>query len=187
MRPTASVGLPPLPRVLLASLQACFSSGPSHLLGTFPPAHASSWVLCSPLPPPNVMSLPSLPSLSHWVLSGNRRHLPTPAPTPTHISVPSFFVLLAPSSPRTSPCRTPLAYCVPVTLAFRSLPQRARVSPAQGLFTVRSFAQRPLPLDLRTARPPGPVNVPASGLPCPPSSEQRHMVASHCLVSLFIN
>lgn len=96
MRPTASVCLPPLPRVLLASLQACFSSGPSHLLGTFPPAHASSWVLCSPLPPPNVMSLPSLPSLSHWVLSGNRRHLPTPAPTPTHISVPSFFVLFGP-------------------------------------------------------------------------------------------
>lgn len=96
MRPTASVCLPPLPRVLLASLQACFSSGPSHLLGTFPPAHASSWVLCSPLPPPNVMSLPSLPSLSHWVLSGNCRHLPTPAPTPTHISVPSFFVLFGP-------------------------------------------------------------------------------------------
>lgn len=97
MRPTASVGLPPpspsAPRQPPGLLQ----------LGTFPTAR--DLLTCSrlflgprsPLPPPNVMSLPSLPSLSHWVLSGNRRHLPTPAPTPTHIiSVPSFFVLFGP-------------------------------------------------------------------------------------------
>lgn len=89
---------------------------------------------------------------------------------------------MAPSSPRTSPCRTPLAYCVPVTLAFRSLPQRARVSPAQGLFTVRSFAQRPLPLDLRTARPPGPVNVPTSGLPCSALPARSSVTWSHLIV-----